>query len=298
MYDQDEHRSESLKAKHKHTHLLVREHLASSREVIIAFDEAGLPVKCWDERSFPGQWLKPSCWHQSGVTFQYGSLNCDPSNSLLGLNPGLPIEMAKWLSRTYRFYDSILGENSVILSSKNIFLAEVSKMLGKLPLDSVIIEIGGSSLGKTRLQNQITSVDPRYCESNEAKVDANDYNSYLKEGIIEDLPFPSCYADCILCVFVLEHIIEPLAGIKEIVRVLKPQGKLILGIPIDQSAEGSPPFFHRWRFSSASSSNSGRTLLLKNFDLQAEGLLNMCGDNWVHAAGLGTSKLFLFHKTG
>ena len=52
--------------------------------------------------------------------------------------------------------------------------------------------------------------------------------------------------DCIYCSGVLEHVDDPFAGIKEMTRVLKPDGVLLLGVPFRQAIHMAPQDF--WRF--------------------------------------------------
>jgi ubiquinone/menaquinone biosynthesis C-methylase UbiE len=42
------------------------------------------------------------------------------------------------------------------------------------------------------------------------------------------LPYPSDYFDAIVCGWVLEHLPDPLPGLKELTRILQPGGKLLL----------------------------------------------------------------------
>src|SRR5258706_8595495 len=53
----------------------------------------------------------------------------------------------------------------------------------------------------------------------------------LKKGSVLNIPFPDNSFDIVVCVSVLEHFVNPLPAIKELVRVMKPQGILALGFP-------------------------------------------------------------------
>jgi ubiquinone/menaquinone biosynthesis C-methylase UbiE len=52
----------------------------------------------------------------------------------------------------------------------------------------------------------------------------------FQSGSIEDIPFPNEYFDVVMCSFMIFHMSEKVRnkGIKEIYRVLKPQGKLLV----------------------------------------------------------------------
>lgn len=48
---------------------------------------------------------------------------------------------------------------------------------------------------------------------------------------ITRLPFPDDYFDCVICSEVLEHIPEHEAALRELVRILKPKGSLVVSVP-------------------------------------------------------------------
>lgn len=56
-------------------------------------------------------------------------------------------------------------------------------------------------------------------------------NLIFREGNIESLPFSNGYFDKIVCVETLEHVLNPKKAIKELHRVLKKDGILVLSYP-------------------------------------------------------------------
>ena len=60
---------------------------------------------------------------------------------------------------------------------------------------------------------------------------------------ITDIPESDCYFDIILCTEVLEHVPYPNIAIRELVRLLKPKGILILSSPINSLRHQDPFFF-------------------------------------------------------
>jgi len=56
-------------------------------------------------------------------------------------------------------------------------------------------------------------------------------NAWLVQGELQNLPFHSEISDTILLLEVLEHTEDEKKGLREIQRVLKPKGKLIISVP-------------------------------------------------------------------
>jgi len=58
------------------------------------------------------------------------------------------------------------------------------------------------------------------------------YPSYVQNMNVLDIPFEDNYFDLVICNHILEHVNEDIDAMKEICRVLKPNGKAILQVPI------------------------------------------------------------------
>lgn len=55
----------------------------------------------------------------------------------------------------------------------------------------------------------------------------------LQKGDLEKgLPFPDAFFDICICEQVLEHLYDPVSSLKELQRVVRPEGLLVLGVPI------------------------------------------------------------------
>lgn len=65
-------------------------------------------------------------------------------------------------------------------------------------------------------------------------------------GVAQNLPFHSCSFDSVLCTQVLEHVPDPWYMLKEIHRVLRPGGKLLLSAPQAWRLHEEPFDFYRY----------------------------------------------------
>jgi len=55
----------------------------------------------------------------------------------------------------------------------------------------------------------------------------------LSKASATEIPYPSDYFDCVVCVSVLEHIRDIKCAVREIRRVVKEDGTIVLGFPVD-----------------------------------------------------------------
>jgi SAM-dependent methyltransferase len=62
------------------------------------------------------------------------------------------------------------------------------------------------------------------------------------------LPLAPASVDTVICTGVLEHLPDPSAAVLEIVRVLKPGGRVYAETPFMQTYHASPGDYHRWTF--------------------------------------------------
>jgi ubiquinone/menaquinone biosynthesis C-methylase UbiE len=65
------------------------------------------------------------------------------------------------------------------------------------------------------------------------------------QGSAESIPYPSNTFDKVVSVSCLEHFANPLQGLREMARVLKPGGRLAISVD-SLLAENSPPSFREW----------------------------------------------------
>ena len=60
---------------------------------------------------------------------------------------------------------------------------------------------------------------------------------------ITDIPFPDASFDAVMCIEVLEHVPDPTGALRELCRLLKPDGRLLLTAPFCAFTHMAPYFF-------------------------------------------------------
>lgn len=75
-----------------------------------------------------------------------------------------------------------------------------------------------------------------------------DYDTTDVLGIGENLPFKDNSFDAVFSIAVLEHVRDPFRCATEIVRVLKPKGKLFCGVPFLQPFHGYPHHYYNMTY--------------------------------------------------
>lgn len=112
-----------------------------------------------------------------------------------------------------------------------------------------------------------------------------DYNPHIV-GDIHALPFKDNTIDAILCISVLEHVLDPRQAIKEMYRVLKPGGYCFVYVPFLFYYHAEKGYFaDYWRFT-----KDILPILFKNFSSME--LKNALGAiaTWVNISPLGALK--------
>lgn len=117
---------------------------------------------------------------------------------------------------------------------KKLTRKELEKFLARYVFDGKVLDIGagGSSYHKF-FPNRIT-------------LDVDETRKPDIVGDAQKLPFEDNSFEMILCTEVLEHIPDPVMAIKEMKRVLKPEGKLVLSTRFVFPIHDAPGDY--WRF--------------------------------------------------
>jgi 2-polyprenyl-3-methyl-5-hydroxy-6-metoxy-1,4-benzoquinol methylase len=119
---------------------------------------------------------------------------------------------------TVDFHELKLRPHSLILDA-GCGSGRHLRALAKLPdLKIIGIDRNGSDLN-----DALTSL--------KSMPDALSDNYLVSRADIKNLPFASASFDCVICSEVLEHIPEHENALKELVRILKPQGDFVVSVP-------------------------------------------------------------------
>jgi len=78
-------------------------------------------------------------------------------------------------------------------------------------------------------------VSPNAVKRCEENLNCLDYFDGCKEGFIEESPYEDDTFDVVIASEVIEHLESPLVGLKEMYRVLKEGGKLIISVPKEKN---------------------------------------------------------------
>lgn len=121
----------------------------------------------------------------------------------------------------------------------------VALQAGKVGPQARVIDIGAGSCPYRKLfshceyrSHDFGKLDSGQLRGHESYADV-DYNSDICELPVEDSAF-----DVALCTEVLEHVPEPIRAVREMSRVLKPGGKLLLTAPLGSGLHQEPYHFY------------------------------------------------------
>lgn len=109
----------------------------------------------------------------------------------------------------------------------------MKKALKEIPLNATVIDVGAGTKPYKHLINART---PRYC-TQDLFASAQDKIGIEQQAVdfvssAEHMPIPSGSFDYAICTELLEHVTSPAGVMKEISRILKPGGKVIVTVPM------------------------------------------------------------------
>jgi SAM-dependent methyltransferase len=127
--------------------------------------------------------------------------------------------------------------------------AWLEKALGAIPPGSRILDAGA---GECQYRRFCTHLD--YVSQDFAQYEGGEGHGGLQTGTwdtskidivsdITEIPVPSGSFDAVMCVEVLEHVPDPVRAVRELVRLLRPGGTLVITAPFNSLTHFAPYHF-------------------------------------------------------
>lgn len=135
----------------------------------------------------------------------------------------------------------------------NEFIQRIAEITKKEGLTGKLLEIGSQDRSEIQLNFTNYSIDTFDIVDTYSPTHIGDLTTY--NSSISDSTY-----DCIACLEVLEHTTNPFDAIKELRRLLKDGGYLLVSAPLNWRIHGPSP--DCWRFT-----EHGWRVLLKDFDI-------------------------------
>jgi len=133
-------------------------------------------------------------------------------------------------NKNAQYYQYIKDHDNSLLSN-----TALKQLVEAIPPESKVLDIGcGEGSKIIELDNLISNLDCYGIDiSRQAIQSAREQAPHIKfeSGNIEQLPYPDNQFDVVFSTFTFEHVTNPQAILDEMLRVLKPQGKIIIVCP-------------------------------------------------------------------
>lgn len=125
----------------------------------------------------------------------------------------------------------------------------LAEALLSIPSDSRILDAGAGTQRNRKLCSHLNYVSQDFAQY-DGKGDGSGLHigdfKYGQLDIVSDItniPEEDCSFDAVMCIEVLEHVPEPISAVKELSRLLKPGGQLILTAPFCSLSHYAPYHF-------------------------------------------------------
>lgn len=139
-------------------------------------------------------------------------------------------EFTAWNERMFKKYN-----NERLYRHPNPFIrfiewGRVRTILGSIRNYPRVVDVG---CGEGHLLSRMTQKDAVGVDISETAVRlaSKSTKALIIRSYAESLPFSDSYFDAAVCSEVLEHTLEPVKVIKELVRIVRPGGRIVLSIP-------------------------------------------------------------------
>jgi ubiquinone/menaquinone biosynthesis C-methylase UbiE len=127
--------------------------------------------------------------------------------------------------------------------------AWLKKTIGNIPAGSTILDAGAGELQYKKFCSHLTYVSQDFAQYSVAADPAGSHTKTWEHpplDIVSDItaiPRPNESFDAIMCIEVLEHVPDPAAALRELVRLLKKGGLLIVTTPFASMTHMAPYHF-------------------------------------------------------
>lgn len=155
-----------------------------------------------------------------------------PQNRQLKRYGGLLNTLQKHLKNKGDLYYFLLKVFAPVLLSSS-FNKTIGKLLNEHGEEHVILNVGS---GPTYYHKRKDIIN----------IDIHKYDEVDIVADIVDLPIEDNMADLIINIAILEHVDNVEKSVDEMLRVLKPGGKIFCFVPFMQPFHSAPQDFHRW----------------------------------------------------
>src|SRR5690348_7241307 len=140
--------------------------------------------------------------------------------------PNMIERLRKWYRRIYDF--NYYNRDQWVVS-----------WAARIPKGSRVLDVGA---GTGKYRSLFLNCDYRTQDFGQEHDTVGKYTSLDYVSDIAAIPVPDGSFDVVLCTEVLEHVAEPIRAVKELARILKPGGTLLLTAPLGSFLHQEP--FH------------------------------------------------------
>ena len=119
------------------------------------------------------------------------------------------------------------------------------KQANNIPNDSKVLDVGAGGCPHRKLFSHCEYFTQDFVQLSNVQI--QNQEGYGKIDFVSDIlniPVPDKSYDVILCTEVIEHIPDPISAIKEISRILKPGGTLLITAPLQSGLHQEPYHFY------------------------------------------------------